>query len=55
MRFQLAAFADEAGSPLSEQIGAMRENGVSLLEIRGVDGQNAADITREKEIGRAHV
>ena len=48
MRFQLAAFADEAGSPLSEQIGAMRENGVSLLEIRGVDGQNAADITREK-------
>lgn len=48
MRFQLAAFADEAGADLKEQITAMTENGISCLEIRGVDGENISTITKEK-------
>lgn len=42
---KLCAFADEAGAPLGEQISAMKRNGISLLEIRHVDGVNIADIT----------
>lgn len=48
MNFQLAAFADEADSRISEQIRAMKENHISYLEIRGVDGTNISDITKEK-------
>lgn len=48
MKFQLAAFADEADSKLSGQITAMTENGISYLEIRGVDGENIADISAQK-------
>lgn len=48
MKFKLAAFADEAASSLTEQIDAMTENGVEYLEIRGVDGENIADISTEK-------
>lgn len=48
MGFKLAAFADEADGRLSEQIKAMCDNGVEYLEIRGVDGENIADITNEK-------
>lgn len=48
MDFKLAAFADEADSRISEQIKAMKENDISYLEIRGVDGENIADITKEK-------
>ncbi len=48
MGFKLAAFADEADSRLSEQIKAMSENGIEYLEIRGVDGENISDITRDK-------
>lgn len=48
MRFRLAAFADEAASSLEGQIAAMKENGVELLEIRGVDGENIAYISAEK-------
>ena len=42
------AFADEAASKVSDQIEAMRRNGLSGLEIRGVDGTNIADITMDK-------
>lgn len=54
MKFQLSAFADEADSMLSGQISAMKENGISYLEIRGVDGENIADISvqKAKEIRR---
>ena len=48
MKFQLAAFADEADSRLVNQITAMTENGISYLEIRGVDGENIADISAQK-------
>ncbi len=46
--FKLAAFADEASSKIDDQIKAMLRNGVSMLEVRGVDGQNVASISREK-------
>ncbi len=54
MDFKLAAFADEADGRISEQIKAMKENGIRYLEIRGVDGENISDITMEraKEVRR---
>lgn len=42
MRFALAAFADEADHSIARQIIALRENGISYLEIRGVDGENVS-------------
>ncbi len=48
MSFKLAAFADEADGRISEQIKAMVHNGIDFLEIRGVDGENISDITKEK-------
>lgn len=50
MDFKLSAFADEAGNKLSEQIAAMKENKIPYLEIRGVDGQNIADLSKEKAL-----
>ena len=54
MRFRLAAFADEAAGDLSGQIAAMKENGVELLEIRGLDGQNIDQLsnTKAREVRR---
>ncbi len=46
--YRIAAFADEAASSLEGQIKAMKENHVELLEIRGVDGENIADLSLEK-------
>lgn len=46
--FKLSAFADEASSKLSEQINAMQKHDISLLEIRGVDGENISKITLAK-------
>lgn len=48
MSFRLAAFADEAANDLTGQIEAMKENGVELLEIRGVDGSNIDQLSCEK-------
>lgn len=45
---RLCAFADEAADSLEEQIDALRENGVSLMELRGVDGKSVAALTREE-------
>ena len=47
-QMNIYAFADEASGLISGQIAAMRRNGLSGLEIRGVDGHNIADITAEK-------
>ena len=48
MSFTLAAFADEAASSLEGQICAMQENGIPLLEIRGVDGENVSELSAKK-------
>ena len=45
---RLCAFADEAANDLSEQIKALRQNGISLLEMRKVNGENASFISLEK-------
>jgi sugar phosphate isomerase/epimerase len=44
-QFRLCAFADEAGSSLSEQIDALCGNGIGLLEIRGVGDKNISMVT----------
>ena len=46
--YRLAAFADEADKTLNGQIKAMKENGIDLLEIRGVDGTNISDLTESE-------
>lgn len=47
-QLNIYAFADEASGRMEGQIAAMTRNGLQGLEIRGVDGQNIADITMEK-------
>ena len=53
-KFNLHAFADEAGQELSEQISALRENGYEGLEIRKIEGQNVSTLTiaQAKEIDK---
>ncbi len=46
--FKICAFADEASDQLDEQIKALLDNQMDGLEIRGVDGQNIADVTPDK-------
>ena len=50
---RLCAFADEAGASLDEQIAALKKNGISLLELRSVDGKNVSDFTEEEAKGYA--
>lgn len=45
---KIYAFADEASPDMTGQIVAMQRNHLHGLEIRGVDGQNIADITVDK-------
>ena len=45
---RLCAFADEASADLRGQIEALKRNNISLLEIRGVDGENIKDISYNK-------
>jgi len=47
-KFILSAFADEASPMLDEQIKALQEEGVSLIELRGVDGKNVSNLTIEE-------
>lgn len=46
--WRIFAFADEADPSLDGQIEALRFHGLDGLEIRGVDGENIADITPER-------
>jgi len=47
-KYILSAFADEASPMLDEQIKALQEEGVSLIELRGVDGKNVSNLTIEE-------
>ncbi len=53
-KFRLCAFADEADKMISGQIKALHENEIRLIELRGIDGKNVADITpaEAKELGK---
>ena len=44
-KIKLCAFADEADPMLDGQIEAMKANGISLLEIRGVNKKNISAVT----------
>ena len=44
---KLCGFADEADANRLGQIKALTENAIPYLEIRGVDGTNIADLSRE--------
>ena len=51
---KLCAFADEASPAVVGQTDALRENGIGLLEVRGVDEQNISEIspTQTRELRR---
>ena len=47
-RFILSAFADEASPMLDEQLRALQEEGISLVELRGVNEKNISALTLEE-------
>ena len=47
-RFILSAFADEASPVFDDQLRILKEEGISLIELRGADGKNCADLTLEE-------
>ena len=47
-KFIISAFADEASPMLDEQIKVLQEEGISLIELRGVDGKNVSALTIEE-------
>lgn len=49
-KIRLCAFADEADPMIDGQIAAMQANGISLLEIRGVDGKNISSVSPTEAI-----
>lgn len=44
---RLCAFADEADERLEGQIEALKQNGIALIELRGIDGVNVSSLTVE--------
>ena len=44
MPWTLSAFADEAGSSTDDQLQALAEGGLTLIDPRNVDGHNIADL-----------
>ena len=47
-KFILSAFADEASPLLDAQLAALKAEGIALIELRGVDGKNCAQLTLEE-------
>lgn len=45
--FLLSAFADEGGKSIAEQIEALKENHLTHIEPRGIDGVNISDFTAD--------
>lgn len=46
--FMLSAFADEGGKTLEEQIAALKANGLTHMEPRGINGVNFSDFTPDE-------
>ena len=55
MSFLLSAFADESSNSFFGQIGALKRNGLSLLEIRNLDGRNITNLTLPEAKELAHI
>ena len=47
-RFVFSAFADEAANALDEQIIALKRNGITYIEPRGLDGSGILDKTDDE-------
>ena len=47
-RFVFSAFADEAGVTLSEQIDALKANGIRFIEPRNIDGRSIMSFSDEE-------
>lgn len=47
-KFVLSAFADEAADSLKDQIAALKENGISLIEPRSIDGKGILTYSDEE-------
>jgi len=45
---RICAFADEADKTVKGQIEALKRNGLSLIELRVVDGKNVSELTEEE-------
>jgi len=45
---RLSAFADESDNSLEGQIAALKRNGLSLLEIRNINGKNVMELTDDE-------
>ena len=52
---RLCAFADEAGASLAEQIAALKEHNISLIEIRSIDKKNVSKFTDEEATEYARI
>ncbi len=50
LNFILTGFADEAAVDLDGQIAALKRNGMTYFEPRGIDGKNIADFTVEEAV-----
>lgn len=48
LNFILSGFADEAAKDLDGQIAALKRNGMSYFEPRGINGKNISDFTVEE-------
>lgn len=48
MKFVLSAFSDEYSASFDRQIEGLHQNGISFMEIRGVDGKNISAMTAEE-------
>ncbi|MBR2343474.1 MAG: sugar phosphate isomerase/epimerase [Clostridia bacterium] len=52
---RLCAFADEAGTSLAEQIAALKQNNISLIELRSIDEKNVSKFTDEEAAEYARI
>lgn len=48
--FILSAFADEAAAGLDEQLEALEQENISMIELRGVDGVNCSELGVEDAV-----
>lgn len=46
--FTVTAFADEISGNVSEQIRVLKANGISHIEVRGLDGKNISELSIEE-------
>ena len=48
LKFRLSAFADEYSSDINEQISALRQNNVGMIELRNIGDKNAMELSERQ-------